>query len=314
MKSLFAFLLLMVLLPTAVQGGSANIDRGLLAHLPLTADLRDHSTNGVEVNVMGKVPIVDGAAYFGGESNWLELPYLPLNKGPFAVAMWITVTGKNPMYGLVEQRGSDSRNQWLHLMLRGAWQPFLGYYINDAVSPITIDPRKWTHLVFQHDGQRQQIWIDGAPVVFRKCEPYGGSAGVTCIGKSPRWSNVPSKDFEGFMRDVRIYRRALEPAEIPELSGRVATPLATVTEVERAVRVRNIGVPLLSIDGNKLLITGEASQILDLEMTDSIGAEWQPFVTLTNRSGRLEYTDAQMPASGRRFYRIKVRGALPVNY
>jgi len=69
-----------------------------------------------------------------------------------------------------------------------------------------------------------------------------------------------------------------------------------------------------AIDGNKLLVTGEASQILDLETADRIGVEWQPFVALTNRLGRLEYVDAQMPASGKRLYRIKVRGALPVNY
>jgi hypothetical protein len=119
------------------------------------------------------------------------------------------------------------------------------------------------------------------------------------------------------MRDVRIYGRALRAEEIAELGGgEKASSVAPLSmpEVERNVRARNIGVPLLAIDGNKLLITGEASQVLDLEMAESLGAEWQPFMTLTNHFGRLELVDAQMPASGRRFYRIKVRGALPVPY
>lgn len=311
---------LALLFASLVHVAAAALDEGLLAHLPLTTDLRDHSTNNHPVTVNGKIQIAQGAAHFAGESNWLELPHLPLNNGPFAAAMWIKVTGRNPMYGLVEQEGSRRRNHWLHLMLRGTWQPFLGHFLNDAVSPSMIDPQRWTHLVFQHDGERQQVWIDGAPVVFRKSEPYGGSSGVTCIGRSPRWNNVPSKDFEGFMRDVRFYARALQPGEIATLAGAggnqqvVAALGSNVPEVERDVRARNIGVPLLAIDGNRLLITGEASQILDLETTDSIGAEWQPFVTLTNRFGRLEYIDALMPPSGKRFYRIKVRGALPVNY
>jgi hypothetical protein len=314
MNALHAFSLVFVVSSFGAYAGT--LDEGLLAHLPLNADLRDHSTNQVTVQAVGKIEIRDGAACFGGESNWLELPYLPLNKGRFAVAMSITVTGKNPMYGLVEQEGARRGNQWLHLMLRGTWQPFLGQFLNDAVSPLPVNPRKWTHLVFQHDGERQQIWIDGAPVVFRKGEPYEGSSGSTCIGKSPRWNNVPSQDFEGFMRDVRIYGRALRAEEIAELGSgdRTRVTALSVPDVERGVRARNIGVPLLAIDGNKLLITGEASQILDLEMAESIGAEWQPFLTLTNLLGRLEYVDAQMPASGRRFYRIKVRGALPVNY
>jgi hypothetical protein len=320
MKALCALACGAVLVAGLAKLSGAALEEGLLAHLPLASDLRDHSTNQVPVTVIGKVEIVDGAAYFGGKTNWLELPHLPLNKGPFAVAMWVRVTGRNPMYGLVEQQGSSRRNEWLHLMLRGTWQPFLGHFLNDAVSPLMINPQRWTHVVFQHDGERQQIWIDGAPVVFRKCEPYGGSSGATCIGKSPRWNNVPSKDFEGLMRDVRIYGRALRPEEIAALGNGGQNPRgvaalgSNVPEVEREVRARNIGVPLLAIDGNKLLITGEASQILDLETADGIGAEWQPFVTLTNQFGRLEYTDAQMPASGKRFYRIKVRGALPVNY
>jgi hypothetical protein len=315
MKALHAFCLVLVAGSPGAFG--STLHEGLLAHLPLTADLRDHSTNHTPVQLVGKVEISDGAAHFGGESNWLVLPHLPLNKGPFAVAMWVTVTGKNPMYGLIEQEGARRRNQWLHLMLRGTWQPFLGQFLNDAVSPVIINPRKWTHLVFQHDAERQQIWIDGAPVVFRKCEPYEGSSGSTYLGKSPRWNNVPSQDFEGFMRDVRIYGRALRAEEIAELGGgEKASSVAplSVPEVERNVRARNIGVPLLAIDGNKLLITGEASQVLDLEMAESLGAEWQPFMTLTNHFGRLELVDAQMPSSGRRFYRIKVRGALPVPY
>ncbi|MFA5192609.1 MAG: hypothetical protein WC740_18020 [Verrucomicrobiia bacterium] len=38
------------------------------------------------------------------------------------------------------------------------------------------------------------------------------------IGKSPRWSNVPSADFQGAMRHIQIYGRALSPVEIDSLA------------------------------------------------------------------------------------------------
>jgi len=38
------------------------------------------------------------------------------------------------------------------------------------------------------------------------------------IGKSPRWSNVPSADFQGAMRHIRIHGRALSPVRIDSLA------------------------------------------------------------------------------------------------
>ena len=304
---------------SAAFAETASLESGLLAYLPLTEDLLDHSKSQLPVSVTGRVAVVQQAAFFPGESDWLELPHIDLHNRPFAVALWVHVIGRNPMYGLVEQRDKATRNEWLHLMLRGAWQPFLGQFLTDAVSPVSLRPYTWAHLVFQHDGQRQQIWINGAMVVARRCELYNGADGATCIGKSPRWSNVPSKNFEGFLRDVRIYGRVLQADEMAALSGTPARPAALASdapnvEVEPNVKAAHIGVPFLSIDGNKLTITGENRQIYDIEATEQVGGVWQPLMSVTNRGVPLELTDTDMPSSGRRFYRIKVRDTVPPGY
>lgn len=189
-------------------------DPGLLLYLPLAENLNDHSGNGHPIVNQTNVRIQNGAAYFDGLTNWLEAPNLPLNSGPFAVSMWIKPTGKHPMYGLLEQKASGKNNQWLHLMLRGGRQPYLGFYINDAISPEDVPVNEWTHLVFQYSGKRQEIWVNGQFLCARDSRAYGGKGGTLRIGYSPRWNNVPSRDFEGYMRELRIYNRALTEPEI----------------------------------------------------------------------------------------------------
>ena len=312
----FLSLALLALFALAAAARGALGD-GLLAHLPLKKDLLDHSSNHLSVSVTGNVAIVEGAAQFGG-SDWLQLPFIDLHERAFAIALWVKVTGRNPMYGLLEQRGAAGRNRWLHLMLRGSWQPFLGQSLNDAVSPAGLAPNEWTHLVFQHDGQRQQIWINGELIVARQGERYAGTSGATCVGRSPLWSNVPSKHFEGLMRDVRIYGRALSADEIVSLCGtNVATArgrsglgrAATIEEVEvdPSVKIAHLGLPLLSIDGNQLTITGENGQSYDLEGAESLAGPWKLLTTLTSHGVPLRFNDATAPPAGRRYYRVNIR-------
>jgi RNA polymerase sigma factor (sigma-70 family) len=98
-------------------------------------------------------------------------------------------------------------------------QPYFGLYQQDQISPVGVPwEQEWMHIVFQHTGQFQQIWINGRLLASFRAEPYQGVSGVTAIGKAPRWANVPARDFVGHMRDVRIYHRQLEPAEIGLLS------------------------------------------------------------------------------------------------
>jgi hypothetical protein len=90
----------------AAQAQSTDLEQGLSVYLPMTIDLLDHSAHKLPVTVSGKVVIQDGAARFEGKEDWLELPHVPLNNRPFAIAMWIKVTGKYPVYGIVEQRAA----------------------------------------------------------------------------------------------------------------------------------------------------------------------------------------------------------------
>ncbi len=319
---LYSIYFSLALLGLAILSGRAEtaaLEQGLLAYLPLRLDLLDHSASHLPVKVIGGVELREGGSYFKGLTNWLELPHLDFGNRPFSISMWVKTTGGNPMYGLIEQEDDNFPNRWLHVMLRGGRQPYLGFYINDAISPRGIPLGQWSHLVFQYNGTRQEIWIDGRLLCARKTKAYEGTRGKTLIGKSPVWDNVPSKDFEGYLREIRIYGRALSANEIFTLyqqdHGGPVNPTITASEATTQLAVEGlsdalaaqVGIPFLAIDGRKLIITGEASQIYEVQVTSDLTDVWQPLVTLTNQTGVVEFTDAKVQYIPQRFYRIKVR-------
>jgi hypothetical protein len=317
-------LILGLLLFFLIPARSHAAEPGLLLYLPLAEDLADHSGNNLTITNMTSVRIVDGAAYFDGQTNWLEAPNLPLNSGPFAISLWLKPTGKHPMYGLLEQKSANSMNRWLHVMLRGGRQPYLGFYINDAISPEDIPVNEWTHLVFQYSGKRQEIWVNGQFLCARDCKSYGGKGGTFRIGYTPRWNNVPSKDFEGYMRELRIYNHALTPQEILAhynpaetqrftLAGIQPPPEPRITLATRSneTAAAENGAPFLSISGNNLTITGESRQIYDILVTDDLNQPWVYLMTVTNKLGVLNLIDEEAKQRGNTFYRIQVAGPKP---
>lgn len=315
---LTAFVLIATLALLQIDLRGQTLADGLLLYLPLKEDLADHGPAALAMVNKHGVSMVDGAAYFdGGKDNWLEAPSLPVNGKPFAISMWIRPTGTHPMYGLIEQKDADRGNRWLHVMLRGGRQPYLGFYINDAISPRDIPVNQWSHLLFQYREGRQEIWVNGSFMCARKTKAYGGKGGTLRIGYTPPWNNVPSRNFEGFMRELRIYGRALANDEILALftgkrspaqtaaSNAGLEPMLDLPTVAQETPATINGAPFLSIDGNRLLITGEARQTYEVQFTLDLGKEWQPLTTLTNRLGTIEYEDTTR-SNGVKFYRIKV--------
>lgn len=302
--------------PFASHAG--DIESGLLLHLPLNKDLEDHSPLRQSIEVAGVIPIRDGAAFFSGKETALGITNVTLSNRPFTFAMWIRQTGKEQMYGLVEQKHAKRQHHWLHLMLRGARQPYLGFYNNDSMSPAGIKPGNWVHLIFSYDGEHQMIWIDGQAACARKESPYRGSKGTLWIGRTPRWNNVPSHDFEGYMKEIRLYDRVLSWSEIGQLSKRQYRQAAGVSlsaipdpagmPLSHA-RARDGGVPFIYVDGNRLCVIGESSQIYQLQSAADLFGPWESLGTVTNVLGKLEMTDPLALGHRQRFYRIEVVGA-----
>ena len=302
---------LLMLAPAAL---ALDLQRGILVHLPLKDDLLDHSSKPFAVENSGLVEIRDGAAWFAGKEDWLELPFVPLNGRAFAISVWLKPTGDFPTYGIVEQYDRNERSRIFHLMIRNGLRPWMGFYMNDVVSPVSLSNQgAWQHLVVQFTGASQQIWINGRLVCERAAAPYLGTSGKTCIGKNPGWNNVPAKDYVGWMSDFRIYERALDFGEIGALATMLPAPIAPLASAAPAPQqpagsVAPAGasdVPLLSIAGQNMKLRGKPGQDYLVEVSEDLIA-WTPLDTVTiDARGEVEFVDVDAAKSRQRFYRIR---------
>jgi hypothetical protein len=208
-----------------VKYGPANqpsAERGMLLHLPLHTDLRDHSRFDHPVKVNGSVHLEEGAARFSGD-GWLSVPHLAIDKRLFAISMWIKPAGPWAYQGLFEQKDNDQVNHHLHVALVSGhlYFAFLG---NDARSKKRVQEKQWNHLVFVFTGQQQKIWLNGQKVTEAGANAYEGTQGDTCIGRHPE---VPymrdAADFDGWMRDVRVYEGPFDGERVLALQQRGPT-------------------------------------------------------------------------------------------
>lgn len=308
----------------------AGLDSGLVLHLPLTTDFKDHSDASHVIHVVGKVRVETDGAFFGGRRDWLEAPHIPLNQRPFAIAVWIRETSGQPTIGLLEQFDLNRPLRHFSLMLRETRHPYLSFMGMDLFSTLNVSSNEWVHLVFQYTGEEQQIWLNGRLLCSREGPPYEGDSGVTAIGKMPRWTNVPGKDFVGHLRDFRIYHRALDHQEIGTLAGlnqpiaRAATEanpaqslIPPLGEREQATRKAmsqllsaDPALPFLQITGRQIIVNGQVGQVYTLESSGNL-QEWYPLVRMTNQIGRAVYEDPDQPFSPMQFFRVKVENTSP---
>lgn len=304
---------------------AAGLNDRLVLHLPLTRDLEDHSPLRQPIHIVGAVRIEPEGAWFGGRGDWIEAPHIALNDRPFGIAMWIRESGQARHVGLLEQFDLVRPGHHLHLMLRENRQPYFGLYQQDQISPIGVPwEQEWMHIVFQHTGQFQQIWINGRLLASFRAEPYQGVSGITAIGKAPRWANVPARDFVGHMRDVRIYHRHLEPAEIGLLSSspfRESSPHRRADLTKDSEPSQGAGPiplapalaamlpddpsrPFLEIDGQQVTVNARPGMVYVLETSTDLRV-WTPLARGGSETGTIAYLHPD-PDSPMRFYRVRV--------
>ena len=199
-----------------------TLENGLVLHLKLEKGLTDSSSKNHGTKIIGDVKIEEGeGAIFDGDGDCIELAAFDMADKSFAVLMWIKVTGEFGPHGVFQQKSAGKKREWLHFVLRNPMNPYLGFYMQDTWSDSMI--RKidgWRHVVVQYrrDKGIAEIWLDGVLDATKRRESFLGKSGTFQIGKAPSWGNVPMSDFQGILRDFRIYDRSLTEFEIGALA------------------------------------------------------------------------------------------------
>jgi tetratricopeptide (TPR) repeat protein len=314
-------------LPTAddvTPQPGADLSEGLLAWLPMTADLNDHSPANLPVTVHGSVRMENGVARFPGDGNFLELPHVPLGRREFSISFWMKSDATNEWFSLFSLKEANRCHRALWLQLRAFNELYLGFFRDDVVAPLAVPDRaQWNHVVVQYSRFRQSLWLNGRQLVERYAHPLQMGSGPFRIGAfPPDWGG--HHEFHGWMRDFRIYGRALHHTEIHELAGvdwllaGTAPDAGGRVNLPEEVRQRSPLTPaqtaplddprpFLQIAGNQLLITAPPVQVYELQFSPDLNRGWSHLATLTNTTGSVNYVDAGALTEGMRYYRVQVR-------
>jgi hypothetical protein len=224
----------------AMPGVADGTSSGLLLHWSFDEDMRDvvwdDSGNGRVGKVNGATWIPDGArggAYrFDHHAQTITASDagLPDGDSPRSVALWVKLDraysegltgflcyGTHGFGGQLVALGFD----WRLGRNRVYYSPGGACCLSKREVPA---PGTWLHVAYAYGGQGDhRLYLDGKPS--NGMTELGGAvvtrlSGLLQLGGHP---NAVGPD-GGYVDDVRIYGRALEPAEIAELAERAGVP------------------------------------------------------------------------------------------
>jgi hypothetical protein len=181
----------------------------------------DRSANNNSGVITGATWVQTGrfgkALAFNGTSSWVtvaDAPSLDLTSG-MTLEAWVfptaTMTGWRTVM-MKEQPGGDT----YYLSANSdRGQPATGVYASGAMRQLnggtTIAVNAWSHLAATYDGVTQRLYINGVQVASRaQSGPIATSTGALRIGGNSVWGEY----FKGYIDEVKLYKRALSPAEI----------------------------------------------------------------------------------------------------
>ena len=218
---------------TQVVDASGNANHGTIS-----------GASRVSTNRFGK------ALKFNGSSNWITVndsASLDLTTGmtleawvypTVSLSNWATVLMKEqPGFATYWLYANDDTNRPANIVNVG------GTFRQLSAGP-RLPAKTWTHLAATYDGVTQQLYVNGTLAGSR---PQAGtiavSGGKLRIGGNSVWGEY----FTGHIDEVRIYNRALTPAEIQADSKLAVVGLVVSTKADRSGSVPLNG---LSVSGN----------------------------------------------------------------
>ncbi len=297
------------------------------AYYPFSGDANDWSVNKNDGTVHGAILVSDrfgtpNSAYsFDGFSQYIDAGD-PVGKKPIYLTQsaWVRTTVSTAAPGgwswvVLTKRHADDGSDWPSLSIHGynqgvtLWEDDRGGegvmydYIDENW---VIEPRdgKWHHIVGVKSGLRNFTYIDG--ILAREIRyPYDASSGSTYnmhIGHHGAWGVF----FKGQIDDVRIYDRALTPAEVTQLYEIESAPiLTTLTPQSGLITGGGRSYPAgssatLAAQPNSGFVfkqwTGDASGSVNplqvvMNASKTIGAEFSPDMSDIDSDGLTAYDE-----------------------
>lgn len=225
-----AVIALAVSLATVPAG--ADLTTGLLAHYPFNGDAQDASGNGNTgvpnancVLTSDRFGNANGAYLFNGVNSQITVPSSASLASPstqITMCAWILLNGTSqvgsPFWPLL-MKSNTTENAFMYRMAGGLGGFGAAYnnWTTQQDGPYTFTLGTWTFVAVAWDGAVERYYVNGAQV--------GQTNRATTITPDSRplviGGDTPGiyESFWGKIDDVRIYNRALTPAEIQDLAA-----------------------------------------------------------------------------------------------
>ena len=233
------FLVVVLAFGLAVGPVSADVTAGLVGHWPFDGDVTDASGNGNDGTINGNAALAsdrfgtpDGAMFFSAESDaYVDVgdPQEFQISGAMTLAAWVFLNGANTNNGRIvaKQAGGGSRSWNLNIEAEsgGVANPATfqisetGDTILGVVDTQPLPTDQWVHMAgVYRPGEAIEVYVDGqlhasntAGIPTRQ---FSANSMPVLIGSRSACGNC---GWDGSIDDVRIYNRALSPAEIQQV-------------------------------------------------------------------------------------------------
>lgn len=211
---------------------NASVPSGLVAWWPCISPndhtLLDLSTSGVHATWHGPAAHLTSSPYgvvplFTPPQSYYVAGDLLLFEFPadFTVALAIHPAALSSQCFISKWTGVGSGSQWWLGILGGTIRA--GVYTNDPSivlfdSGIAPALDRWTSVAFTRQGSTGHLYIDGIDLSTKPCSPsvVGQNGAPLTIGD---WNAaVGTWPYDGLLFDIRLYDRALSPAEVTTLA------------------------------------------------------------------------------------------------
>ncbi len=200
-----------------------------------------------------------GALVFNGSTARVSVPASPSLNVTTGVTLeaWVYPTATQSGWRTIIQREVDAF--FLHASNQtGARRPAAGGTFGGSVrlvkAPTAIPINTWTHLAQTYDGTTLRLYVNGAEVATL------AATGLIETNASPLWmggNNPHGEYFQGRIDNVRIYSRALTPAELQiDMNTPVAPPPVNTA-------------PTISAISNQTVLEDTASGALSFTVGDA---------------------------------------------
>jgi len=251
--------------------------------------------NGNDGTLLGQPALVPGqignALSLDGVDDYVEIPNSPSLgiTGDITIAAWIK-RGALGDYGGIAAK-TDGSGTWDYDLFFASGNNMLHFYSDnqspqEAISTGSVSNTDWHHVAVTRSGETVAFYIDAAPAgTVAVTGAFADNTLPVRIGTDgPNWS--ADSMFNGSIDDVRIYNRALAPAEILQFM----TPAARLN---------------VTIAGTDVVVSWPAA--LDLVFQSSTSLSPASWATVTNSPSVVgDQKTLALPTTGNTgFYRLR---------